>query len=698
MKKPVLFAIALVMSCLAITANAQSDGFCAQHTLLKERLKDPVYAAQFEKTQAKLNETSASYTASNRRGTVYKVPIVFHILHNGGAENISNEQVRSALISLNKDFRKLNPEASQVHPDFLNLAADIEVEFVLATIAPDGTCFNGITRTKSEASFQGEDGYNQVQEIINGNDVYQGEWSGEKYLNVFSCAKIINGAAGYTYLPSGDNSMTNGIWMLHNYVGDIGTGNPSTRGVLSHEAGHWLNLPHVWGSTNSAGVECGDDFVADTPETRGSQGCNLNENFCGPRANVENYMDYAGCRKMFTIGQGERMRATLDPTGGGRELLCTPGNLAATGANGSPLLCNADFTSTNSSVCSGATISFVDESFNGVTAWNWSFPGGVPATSTERNPTVTYSTPGTYSVSLSVSNGTQTLSVSKAGYVKVFQGAGTIPLLEGFEGASQLSNLTSWSVSNPGNDKTWQITNKAKLSGVNSAWIENYMQEPGSVDELISGSVDLSSINATSKVTLSFRFSYRKTDESNDDFLKVFLSSDCGSNWEQRKTLHGVSLSDLVSNQSWVPSNASHWTTVHMTNVISMYWNENFRYKFRFEGDGGNNLYLDNINIYSGAPSETIVLGLDDATELESLNAYPNPADDELHVRFNSLEAQPISILLVDVFGKELQLQQINAATGSNLVLLDTQELAAGMYFARVVTGSGSQQVAFVKK
>jgi hypothetical protein len=49
-------------------------------------------------------------------------------------------------------------------------------------------------------SYQGADGDAQVTAIKNGNDVYQNNWEGNKYLNVFICGEI-GGAAGYTFKP-----------------------------------------------------------------------------------------------------------------------------------------------------------------------------------------------------------------------------------------------------------------------------------------------------------------------------------------------------------------------------------------------------------------------------------------------------------------------------------------------------------------
>ena len=60
------------------------------------------------------------------------------------------------------------------------MPADVEIEFVLATKAPNGACFKGITRTNSALSYDGSSGTAQVTAIKNGNDVYIGNWPGNK--------------------------------------------------------------------------------------------------------------------------------------------------------------------------------------------------------------------------------------------------------------------------------------------------------------------------------------------------------------------------------------------------------------------------------------------------------------------------------------------------------------------------------------
>ncbi|MBK8554892.1 MAG: PKD domain-containing protein [Lewinellaceae bacterium] len=64
----------------------------------------------------------------------------------------------------------------------------------------------------------------------------------------------------------------------------------------------------------------------------------------------------------------------------------------------------ASFSVENNMGCAPFMVMFTDQSEGDPTSWKWSFPGGSPALSTDQNPTVTYSTPGVYEVTLEVTN------------------------------------------------------------------------------------------------------------------------------------------------------------------------------------------------------------------------------------------------------------------------------------------------------
>ena len=681
--------------------------YCHQHKKMAALMQNQEYL--YHRVLDSLEELQLAKKPI-QKATVYKIPVVFHVLHNNGVENISDEQILDALDLLNRDYRLLNQDANNVYAEFQGMPADIEVEFLLATKAPNGQCFKGITRTLSALSYDGSDGGNQVDAIIAGNDVYNGTWPGNKYLNIFICGDI-GGAAGYTTKPSGWSAtqMTNGIWVLHDYVGSFGTSSVGTSRTLTHEVGHWLNLDHTWGPNNNPGTasSCStDDNVQDTPNCIGVQACIMSSNTCNSdnaywgfdiRDNVENYMDYSYCSKMFTQGQKTRMRTALQSNNTGRANVISAANLVAVGAGTAPYLCKADFSSTRTTICVGDTLQFTDESYNLVNGWNWTFTGGTPATSTAQDPIVVYNTPGVYNVSLTATDGGTTDAEVKNNFIRVLPAPASIPFWEGFESYASLNNLINWEVYNQENNNAFTIENTTGYSGNQCAKLVNFGQAPSNVDELISSPIDLSVVPANGTVTLSFRYSYRKKLAADYEYLKVFITGDCGETWVQRKTLGGSQLSSIALATAWQPSSQADWATVHMTNVTNNYFEQNFRVKFRFEGEGGNNFYLDDINLYGGSPSNTIVLGMNEDQTLTNVTLYPNPVQDELSINYTASLATEINVSIVDMAGKQVQAHRIQSNAGQNIILMDTKELAAGKYTLLLHGNSGKTTLPFIK-
>lgn len=681
------------------TRDGESVEYCLQHKKMAELIaSDPAVLQSLNNDNLirQQEELAASQTVQPK-ATVWYVPIVFHILHNGGSENVSDEQVHDALAILNRDYARLNADADNVHADFQGMPTAVDVEFVLATKAPDGTCFSGITRTQNALSNDGSNGTAQVNAIISGNDVYQGTWPGNKYCNVFVCGEI-GGAAGYTYTPSNwiGSGMGNGIWILDTYLGSIGTSSASSSRTLTHETGHWLNLSHVWGPNNNPGnaSSCNDDDgVTDTPNEIGVTSCNVNEATCGPRANVENYMDYSYCSKMFTSGQVDRIRQALSSSVGGRSNLRTTANLIATGADGNTYLCKADFSADKSSICTGNTIQFSDESYNEVSGWTWTFTGGTPNSSTDQNPLITYNTPGLYPVTLTATDGSSNDGETKTNYIRVLPASSSLPFSESFESLSTLTNIEEWSIINNGGNG-FELTTAAGDGSSKSARLRNFGEAMGTKDELISSPVDLSSV--TDQVTLSYRYAHKRRSSSDDDWLKVYVTTDCGESWALRKSSHGAFLSTEISTSSFTPSSADDWKTVHVTNITSALWVDNFRYKFEFEAGGGNNMFIDNINIYQGSPQN---VGLNEGAEfVTDLALYPNPANDELNVSFSINSPENAIVEILDVTGKITHSHLIKANEGSNLIMMDTSDLDSGMYFMKLNVAGGQKTIQFIIK
>ena len=691
---PTLFSLITSFSFSQATIDPTNcrDGenveYCRTHHRMNELKQNPAFLKMFQAEQASLKQRQEQLKKSSQKGTVYTIPVVFHILHNGGVENISQAQVLDAVDILNEDFRLLNSDANNVQPTFQGMPSDIEIEFALATKAPNGQCFGGITRTQNALSNDGSDGYDQVVAIVNGNDIYNNAWPGDEYMNVF----IVNdagGAAGYTTNPSGwsATSMTNGIWILHDYVGSIGTGTTGKSRALTHEVGHWLNLSHLWGPNNNPGnaSSCSDDDgVDDTPRCIGVTSCNLTANTCSNDAvdgywntdvvdNVENFMEYSYCSKMFTNDQRSRMRAAI--TSNIRNNLWQPSNLNATGANTTPTACVAQFIVDRQVVCAGDDLVFTDDSYSNISSWNWSFQGGSPSSTTFQNPQVNYANPGQYDVTLTVTDVFgNSVSQTFPDYITVLGSPGNaLPISEGFE--NTILPNSDWFIENSGGPG-FAISSQAAFSGSKSLKLNNSAGSNLDKDAFVSSTIDLENITAAS---LTFKYAFAKISPSNSDFLQIFASSNCGESWAVRKSISSSQLATVNNTASNYTPGPGDWETVTISNFSSAYQVNNLRIKFLFTSGGGNDLYIDDINL-------TGPVGLQDNETIYDFFVFPNPANSIANVQFLLPKSQQqMNIQLLNIIGEQVKnIFSGNLSSGQHNLSIDVSDLAPGVYFVTI--------------
>ncbi|WP_228236411.1 LamG-like jellyroll fold domain-containing protein [Allomuricauda sp. M10] len=79
----------------------------------------------------------------------------------------------------------------------------------------------------------------------------------------------------------------------------------------------------------------------------------------------------------------------------------------------------ANFTINSSEILVNESVSFSDSSSGNPTSWTWTFNGGIPSTSNQQNPVVTYNNAGTYSVKLVASNIETSDEIVKEGIITV---------------------------------------------------------------------------------------------------------------------------------------------------------------------------------------------------------------------------------------------------------------------------------------
>jgi PKD repeat protein len=675
-----------------LNVNAQEEHWCGfDEILAKEKAANPNYMMELAEKVKDIRLNAATNFGS--RSTTYIVPVVFHVIHDGGPGNISMEQIQSGIDVMNEDFNALNADSTIIRNDtsapFLDLFANVDVEFRLAKLDPNGNCTNGVERVYAPhlTNDAGED----CKYSSNGG---LDAWPNNRYINIWTVNSISGSGQGttlgYAFLPYNNWGSGHGILNRHDRVGRVGTAASNGGRTLTHEMGHICGLLHTFqNDCHSSDCENNGDFVCDTPPSEQIWGCNSSLNSCTDVPvndhfgvdvfdQVENHMSYSSCRRMYSEGQKELMHNVFTQIPNFVSIT-SQSNLDATGVLLPDVMCDAEFYADRTVICSGEAVQFFDDSYHGQTEWSWSFPGGSPSTSTQQNPAITYNTPGVYEVQLTASDGTNSETEVKTAYITVVPDGSPLPYFEGFENFNTIPNA-EWSIIT-GAFSNWGI-GSVGLSGDKSAQLSNFNADAGSSDYLISPLIDLSTI--TDAVTLSFRFAYRKRNSDNNEQLFLSVSNGCGDDWSVRRVIQGNLLGNEVESSNWEPDGPEDWTTIHVTNITSQFWVDKFRFRFQFDGDGGNNFFVDDINIYAGEESDELILNAESiAFDNMSFSVFPNPAEDFVNIEFSLDQKQKVNFEIVNAQGQLVQSNKIMANEGNNKVILDTEHLSTGIYYLK---------------
>jgi hypothetical protein len=313
---------------LSLPAMAQRPCATGAHAI-NEKLRDYFPGGKYFESAVRSFRDTEEKSVTSDNDSVYNIPVVVHILHNGEPEgsgrNLSAERIQSQISILNQDYsREPGSPGFNSHP----AGVDTRIRFCLASQDPDGNPSNGVVRVNT-----GVDAF----DIFTQNAFLKGFsfWNPEKYLNIWVC-KIQGNFIGYAQypmispewadsipmIPNIEDVQPDGVVIEYRVFGDVPQGESGpypayNKGrTASHEIGHYLGLLHIWGD----GFSCLDnktDYCSDTPQQATyTSGCpSPAPESCLPpvKAMIENYMDYTndGCMNIFTSEQKKRMRIVL---------------------------------------------------------------------------------------------------------------------------------------------------------------------------------------------------------------------------------------------------------------------------------------------------------------------------------------------------------------------------------------------------
>lgn len=395
-----------------------------QYTKWREA-QDPTYMAQLEKAAKVVADYAKAHPSASERTTgLITLPVVVHVVYHTATEQISSSAVTSQITVLNEDFTRTNPDAGSTPSAFTSVAANLGINFCLATKDPNGNPTTGIVYTSTTVT--GFTTNDNVKFTTKGGD---DQWDPTKYLNIWVCNLYDNsgGVIGYGEFPTSPLDNTFGVVCDYRTFGTIGaylfTGYTGGR-TMTHEFSHCFNLHHVWGDDGGLCPWSGgaDDGEADTPPqadaTFGCPGFPTTDACTGssPGIMFMNFMDYTydNCKNLFTNDQKTTVINALNSL---MPSLLTSNVCSATAP---PV---ADFKASAITIPQWAYTNFTDLSTQSPNAWAWTFTSALTPTSSVQNPTnISWSSPGYYTCSLKATNGFGNNTATKTNYIHVISG------------------------------------------------------------------------------------------------------------------------------------------------------------------------------------------------------------------------------------------------------------------------------------
>ena len=349
---------------------------------------------------------------------------------------------------------------------------------------------------------------------------------------------------------------------------------------------------------------------------------------------------------------------------------------------------SADFIADKTTIRAGEKVSFTDESAGNPTSWTWTFPGGFPSGADLQNPeNIRYDIPGYYPVTLKISDGIGTDSITRVNYITV-TGYPSYMSLD-FESLDDFTlNFTPWSVYDVNGGITYGIDSMSfPNSGVPMAFIcfnpSQAVPPPRNMA-------------AHSGNKFGACFSSQSPNNPNNKWLispKMSIGSEASIRfWVETYSIEynlekfnvGVSTTGTNPN-NFVLLNGSPieapgtWTNESFS--LSAYAGQDVYLGINCVSDNQFIFMIDDIEIGSA-------LGGDGSTAKTGVQVFPNPVADHVFINFGKTGLFVSDITLLNETGSTMREVTLNR-TGDQIFSFPTSGLSAGLYYLVINTDEG---------
>ena len=382
-----------------------------------------------------------------------------------------------------------------------------------------------------------------------------------------------------------------------------------------------------------------------------------------------------------------------------------------------------DFSASATTSCTG-TIQFTDLSENTPTSWLWTFGDG--GTSNLQNPLHSYTSNGTYNVTLTAYNSFGDSSITKSNYITInlptaptvtsdsTNYGGSITLYASGSDTLDWYNVpTGGTIVNTGNSYTIPTLLANETFYVENDIITPYVSAAGMIDSTTNGSNYSGSrrhglvFNADVPLTIDTVTVYESTAGSRTIFLANSSGADMDSviittvTGKQKVALNfnvpagtGYTLGAAGVNYFWrETSGASYpYTVPHAISITGTNFSSAGGYYYFYDWIIGYNNTCTSVRVPVTA---TVILGLNEISE-GNFNIFPNPNNGSFDIKLNDMNIQNATLSITNMLGQILIEKNIS---NTNIPIhIDAENLLQGMYYIKIRSAKGTSVQKFVKE